>query len=244
MRVCSRQPSLLARATSGNRIRRASTIAFADGASHAAFNDDLKTLSKSLEFMIAALEGLLCEELRPAFVTCDEENLTRFGAIHRRIATLTQQLKLLQSGGGKDYSEVVKPQTMIAATSPTRTPPAIERAVSSRALSPSAASPTSVFGNRDAKVGIEASCEPPVKPENEGLQMVISGNSGESIQMESGSPSLRRKKARFAKVKKAWYKLTHKNFWPPSIMPVGEKYIKEKFEEMDQVRYFTGAEIL
>ena len=108
------------------------------------------------EFMIAALEGLLCEELRPAFVTCDEENLTRFGAIHRRIATLTQQLKLLQSGGGKDYSEVVKPQTMIAATSPTRTPPAIERAVSSRALSPSAASPTSVFGNRDAKVGIEA----------------------------------------------------------------------------------------
>ena len=85
-----------------------------------AFRPMLKTLSKSLEFMTATLEGMLSEELRPAFVTCDEDNLVRFAAINRRIAVLTQQLKVLPN---------IEPRKSIDGV-PTGGSPLIERAIS------------------------------------------------------------------------------------------------------------------
>ena len=251
LRAHPAQPSFLARAANGGRIRRASTIAFTDGASTAAFNDDLKTLSKSLEFMTATLEGMLSEELRPAFVTCDEDNLVRFAAINRRIAVLTQQLKVLPN---------IEPRKSIDGV-PTGGSPLIERAISrsaslrsnqsveGEAMPSSPVSPSTLFGSRDAKVGVEVGT--PVTPaapasspsENGNLGLAVVGGGGGSgggsgDADNHDSPGKPKKKQRLQMVRKAWHSLTHKNFFPPRVMPVGEKYIKEKFEEMDQVRAF------
>ena len=246
---CAALRSLRGPRTAG-RIRRASTIAFTDGASTAAFNDDLKTLSKSLEFMTATLEGMLSEELRPAFVTCDEDNLVRFAAINRRIAVLTQQLesaaqhRAAQVHRRRAHRRVAPHRARhfalrVAAVEPVRRG-------RGHALSP--VSPSTLFGSRDAKVGVEVGTGDPrgarVVAVGERKPGVGGGRGWRGSGGRSGdadnhdSPGKPKKKQRLQMVRKAWHSLTHKNFFPPRVMPVGEKYIKEKFEEMDQVRAF------
>lgn len=226
-----RKNTYLARAASSHRIRRASTIAFTDGASYAAFNDDLKTLATSLEFMVAALEGMLSEDVRPQSVDCDNDNLKRYVSITRRMAILTQQLK---HQDGSPFPIINKPS---ASSTPQVAPPSPSSARSDhddeatpmggKAMPASPASPTTMAllsTSRDAKVGIQQS-------ENDGLKLQTFGNNA-SPSMDS--PSLSSKITLLMKLRRTWHSLMQQNFLPPRVMPVGEKYIKEKFEEMDQ----------